>query len=105
MGVGKPAQRRLVAWQGGIGAFSALVAESNEYIGYDSAGQHIAAALGVPTLDVFGRNASPIFQERWRPTGRNVVKGVSECAADGTPRAVNDVLAEVLSLHRAMLRK
>jgi ADP-heptose:LPS heptosyltransferase len=103
--VGKPLPVRLVTWQGGIGTFSALVAETDEYIGYDSAGQHIAAALGVPTIDVFSRNASPIFRERWRPTGRNTVKVVSECPPDGTPRPAGDVLKEVLSLHREVLRK
>jgi ADP-heptose:LPS heptosyltransferase len=105
MGTGKPRESGLVTWQGGIGAFSALVAESDGYIGYDSAGQHIAAALGVPTIDIFSRNASPIFRERWRPTGGSVVKVVSECAAGGTPRTLGDVLAEVLSFHREMLRK
>lgn len=101
----EPAQGRLLTWQGGIGAFSALVAESDEYVGYDSAGQHIAAALGVPTIDVFSRNALPIFQERWRPTGRNVVKVVSECPADGSPRELDDILGEVINLHRAILPK
>ena len=91
---------RMLVWQGGIGAFSALVGESDEYVGYDSAGQHIAAALGVPTLDLFSRNASAVFQERWRPTGCGVVKTVTECAPDGTPRPVRAILAEVMAQHR-----
>ena len=103
--VGKALPVRLVTWQGGIGAFSALVAESDEYIGYDSAGQHIAAALRVPTIDVFSRNASPIFRERWRPTGRNVVKVVSECPADGASRAVSDILGEIMNLHQEIRLK
>lgn len=103
--VGEPSQRGLFTWQGGIGAFSALVAESDEYVGYDSAGQHIAAALGVPTLDIFSRNAAPVFRERWRPTGCNVVKVVSECAPDGSPRGLDDILGEVINLHRKTLRK
>ncbi|OFW41280.1 MAG: hypothetical protein A3J28_18090 [Acidobacteria bacterium RIFCSPLOWO2_12_FULL_60_22] len=90
----------MLVWQGGIGAFSALVGESDEYVGYDSAGQHIAAALGVPTLDLFSRNASAVFQERWRPTGCGVVKTVTECAPDGTPRPVRAILAEVMAQHR-----
>jgi len=102
--VGEPSQC-LLTWRGGIGAFSALVSESDEYLGYDSAGQHIAAALGVPTLDIFSRNAAPVFRERWRPAGRNVVKVVSECAADGSPRGLDDILGEVINLHREILRK
>lgn len=101
----EPFRCSMLTWQGGIGVFSALVAESDEYIGYDSAGQHVAAALGVPTLDIFSRNASAIFRERWRPTGSGTASIIAECAADGTPRAVNEILAEVMSLHREMLSK
>ena len=59
----------LLTWQGGIGRFAALIAESTAYIGYDSAGQHIAAALGVPTIDIFTGFTSPRMPERWSPHG------------------------------------
>ena len=32
-------------WNGSFAAFAALIAESDLYVGYDSAGQHAAAAL------------------------------------------------------------
>jgi ADP-heptose:LPS heptosyltransferase len=59
----------LVTWQGGIGRFAALIAGSAAYIGYDSAGQHIAAALGVPTIDIFTGFTSPRMPKRWSPYG------------------------------------
>jgi ADP-heptose:LPS heptosyltransferase len=59
----------IVVWQGRIGMLAALIGESNLYIGYDSAGQHIAAALGVPCIDVFAGYTSSRMLERWRPTG------------------------------------
>src|SRR5262249_32794532 len=43
----------VITWDGGIGVFAGLIAASDQYIGYDSAGQHIAAALKVPTLTIF----------------------------------------------------
>ena len=58
-----------ITWDGGIGAFAGLIAASDRYIGYDSAGQHIAAALQVPTLTIFVNSSSPTFAERWRPHG------------------------------------
>jgi hypothetical protein len=61
-------------WHGGIGRFSALVAHTDQYIGYDSAGQHIAAALGIPTIVIFAGYSSPLFVQRWRPAGRGVVR-------------------------------
>jgi ADP-heptose:LPS heptosyltransferase len=63
------AEAQLVTWQGSIGTFGALVAETDVYIGYDSAGQHLAAALGVPTIDIFAGFTSPRMPERWSPHG------------------------------------
>ncbi len=66
-------QEKIVAhvltWDGGIGAFASLIAESDQYIGYDSAGQHIAAALGVPVLTIFINSPYQTFAKRWRPYG------------------------------------
>jgi ADP-heptose:LPS heptosyltransferase len=59
----------VIVWQGRIGILAALINESNLYIGYDSAGQHIAAALGVPCIDVFAGFTSPRMLDRWQPTG------------------------------------
>ncbi|MBI4464005.1 MAG: hypothetical protein HY647_04810, partial [Acidobacteria bacterium] len=81
-----------------IGAWSALVGVSDEYVGYDSAGQHIAAALGVPTLDIFTEAASPIFRERWRPTGRGIVQVAAPAFPNRAPE--ESFLAEVLALHK-----
>lgn len=60
----------ILVWNGRVGILAALIAESNLFVGYDSAGQHIAAALGVPCIDVFAGFSSPRMLERWRPTGR-----------------------------------
>jgi hypothetical protein len=95
-------QCRLLTWQGGIGAFSALTAEADQYIGYDSAGQHIAAALGVPTISIFSRIAPQIFRDRWRATGRGLAHQVTELGRDGAPRPTQDVIDEVVRLHRTM---
>ncbi len=89
---------QMLTWQGEIGAFSALVGESDAYIGYDSAGQHIAAALGVPTIDIFAEAASPLFQERWRPSGPGIVKVVAEASSVGKPHEPTRVLSEIQAL-------
>lgn len=66
-------QADIVTWDGSIGTFAGLIAASDEYIGYDSAGQHIAAALGVKTLTVFVSANNTTFAERWRPFGKGRV--------------------------------
>lgn len=59
----------ILVWNGRIGMLAALIGESDLYIGYDSAGQHIAAALGIPCIDVFAGSSSPRMADRWKPTG------------------------------------
>lgn len=57
-------------WSGSFAAFAAIIAKSDLYVGYDSAGQHAAAALGVPLVSVFAGAVNDMFFERWRPDGR-----------------------------------
>ncbi|MGE0127334.1 MAG: glycosyltransferase family 9 protein [Blastocatellales bacterium] len=86
-----------ITWDGGIGAFAGLIAASDQYIGYDSAGQHIAAALRVPTLTIFANPNSETFAERWRPYGAGVVEvlGVrNDCGS------ADLILPQILTAHR-----
>jgi ADP-heptose:LPS heptosyltransferase len=48
---------------------AALIAESNEFIGYDSACQHIAAALGTPCVTIFAGSNNMRFIRRWSAHG------------------------------------
>ena len=61
---------KVVVWRGRIGLLAAMIRESDLYVGYDSAGQHIAAALGVPCIDVFAGYSSRRMLDRWKPAGR-----------------------------------
>jgi Glycosyltransferase family 9 (heptosyltransferase) len=63
-----------ITWDGGVGTFAGLIAASDRYIGYDSAGQHIAAAIRVPTLTIFVNSNSATFAERWRPYGPGIIE-------------------------------
>jgi ADP-heptose:LPS heptosyltransferase len=56
-------------WNGAFAPFAASIAGSKLYAGYDSAGQHVAAASGVPLIAVFAGFPNERFFERWRPTG------------------------------------
>jgi ADP-heptose:LPS heptosyltransferase len=52
-----------------IGQMAALIARSDEYIGYDSACQHIAAAARIPTLTIFAGSNNKNFVRRWSACG------------------------------------
>lgn len=54
-----------------VGEVAALIRESQEFIGYDSACQHIAAAQGIRTFTVFAGTNNPRFIRRWHACGPN----------------------------------
>ena len=56
-------------WEGSFAGFASIIAGSRLYVGYDSAGQHVAAACGVPLVGVFAGFPAPRMFDRWRPTG------------------------------------
>jgi ADP-heptose:LPS heptosyltransferase len=56
-------------WEGSFAAFAAIIAASRLYVGYDSAGQHVAAACGVPLVSIFAGFPTPRMFQRWRPIG------------------------------------
>lgn len=59
----------VIAVECSIGEMAALIAHSDEYIGYDSACQHIAAAVRTPTLTVFAGSNNMNFVRRWSACG------------------------------------
>jgi ADP-heptose:LPS heptosyltransferase len=56
-------------WRGSFAGFASIVAGSRLYVGYDSAGQHVAAACGVPLISVFAGFSCARMFARWRPAG------------------------------------
>ena len=70
-------------------AFANTVARSWLYVGYDSAGQHAAAAAGVRLISIFNGYPNARFLERWRPTGAGPVDVI-----DAKGRSPAEVLAD-----------
>ena len=52
---------------GSYASFASHIAQSSLYLGYDSAGQHVAAAANVPLVSVFTGHVSERMFYRWRP--------------------------------------
>lgn len=55
--------------EGSFASFAAFVAGAGLYVGYDSAGQHAAAALDVPLVSIFGGFSCERMLQRWSPDG------------------------------------
>ena len=58
-------------WRGSFAGFAAIIAGAKLYVGYDSAGQHIASATSVPLISIFAGFPAPRMFDRWRPVGEN----------------------------------
>ena len=57
-------------WDGSFAGFAAHIWRSKLYVGYDSAGGHVAAAGSVPMISVFAGEVSDRMYYRWRPHHR-----------------------------------
>jgi ADP-heptose:LPS heptosyltransferase len=95
---GAPA-KRVHTCRGSFAAFASVIARSDLYIGYDSAGQHIAAACGVPLVSIFAGFPSPRFFSRWRPWGKGKLE-VVRVESDEPP--VHVVARAIESLDRLL---
>ena len=75
---------------GSFADFASIVSQCDAYFGYDSAGQHAAAAAGVPVTTIFAGAPSERFRMRWRPEGNGLIRVI---AADGmSPAQVLEAL-------------
>jgi len=61
-------------WDGSFAGFAEHIQRSKLYVGYDSAGGHVAAACGIPLVSIFAGSASERMFERWRPTGAGPIR-------------------------------
>jgi ADP-heptose:LPS heptosyltransferase len=100
---GLPAGMRagLAAVRTRIGEMAALIAESDEYIGYDSAGQHIAAAVGTPCITVFAGSNNRRFIRRWRALGPSPCQIVhADTLSDPEALDIDDLITRVANARR-----
>ena len=89
--------------QGSIGSFAALIASSDEYLGYDSSGQHLAAALGVPSITIFVNSGNEIFAQRWQSsgTGKTEIVPLESSQIHSNPQRTKPIIQRILQLHQS----
>ena len=61
--------------QGEFAPFAAQIAKSKLFVGYDSAGGHVASACGVPLISIAKGFANERMAARWRPRGTVIRSG------------------------------
>jgi ADP-heptose:LPS heptosyltransferase len=89
-----------------IGEIAALIANCDEYIGYDSACQHIAAALKIPCLTIFAGSNNLRFIRRWSAFGPNTCKIVHvDTLSDPSSINVEDIIIRIMNERRMEIGK
>jgi ADP-heptose:LPS heptosyltransferase len=68
--------------EGSFADFVSVITQCDFYAGYDSAGQHAAAASGVPLISIFAGAPSERFRERWAPFGPGPIHIIDATALD-----------------------
>jgi ADP-heptose:LPS heptosyltransferase len=97
---GAGAERETIrTWRGAFAAFAAAIGQSRLYVGYDSSGQHVAAACGVPLVMVSAGAPNSRFQARWRPAGSGPIEIIHADSKD-----VIRILSETLQAVDRMLQ-
>jgi len=85
----------VIPWKGSLAGFGGVIGAADLYVGYDSAGSHLAAALGVEVIDIFAGAPCERMRRRWRPSGAAPVHVIAvEETTD--PEAVLDQIRERL---------
>ena len=91
----------VIGLQTRIGEIAAIIAECDEYIGYDSACQHIAAALQTPCLTIFAGSNNMRFIRRWSAFGANNCRLVHvDTLSDPTAIDVEDIIIRIMNERR-----
>ena len=94
---------RLVLFQGPVDEFGALLEQCRIYVGYDSLGQHLAGALNLDLVTVFGGHASPLFARRWRPGGSGRIRVIESGPGPFDTRSQAVLAGKVLAEARSLL--
>ena len=94
---------RLVLFQGPVAEFGALLEQCRIYVGYDSLGQHLAGALNLDLVTVFGGHASPLFARRWRPGGDGRIRVVESGPGPFNSRRQAELADKAMAEARSLL--
>jgi hypothetical protein len=93
---------RLIALECSMGQIAALIGQSRQYIGYDSACQHIAAGLDIPCVTIFAGTNNPRFIRRWSACSRAHHQIVHvNTLSDGRRLDETEIVARVLMAREA----
>jgi ADP-heptose:LPS heptosyltransferase len=89
----------IIGIKSSIGEMAAFIKNCDEYIGYDSACQHIAAALKTPCITIFAGSNNMRFIRRWSAHGQNICNIVHvDTLTDHSLIDLDDIISRIMYL-------
>ncbi len=96
--LGRSIHSGVIGMQTRIGEIAAIISKCDEYIGYDSACQHIAAALETPCLTIFAGSNNMRFIRRWSAFSPDNCQIVHvDTLTDPTSIDVQDIITRIMN--------
>ncbi len=86
---------------GAFAPFACMIASSRLFVGYDSAGGHVAAACGTPLVSVFAGFPTARMFDRWRPSGAGRIRVVRVKTQDPAKVLADTVAALQYSIEKS----
>lgn len=99
-----PFAHGLIIFKGPLGALGKMIDAADGFIGYDSCGQHLAAATSTPSVIVFAGAPSLRFIQRWSPGVENN-RTIPFDNFMSTPGAIHRLIREIQDTVQAMPAK
>jgi hypothetical protein len=87
------AENGIEMWSGSFAGFAEHIARSKLFVGYDSAGGHVASACGIPSIVIFAGFACERMLERWSPPGSQVLRADDRTVAHALVRAASTLVS------------
>jgi plasmid stabilization system protein ParE len=96
-GLATSGRRQLVLWEASTERMATLVEAADLHVGYDSQGQHFAAALGTPSVTAFVPTGGERFFRRWSPYGTGPTRIVRVEPGSADPLAAAEAALQAAS--------
>jgi ADP-heptose:LPS heptosyltransferase len=91
----------LIVFTATAAELSVLIAKSDLYVGYDSMGQHMAAAVKTPAIILFNGHPNPVFLTKWTPLCRTPL-AVIDCQRVPENKIIENFNLSLLRLMKSL---
>ncbi len=95
----------IINFNGGVSSLAAVIRRSNIFLGYDSCCQHLATAIGLPTVITFAGAPNKRFRYRWQPENRRGLTITIPVESQPYPAEIPMLVKKIIAAIQAVIKK